>query len=98
MSNKVYFELISNFAQELTKGDISLPSFPEVVLRIRKLLEKDDIQVAQVSAAVSTDPVLVSRLLVFANSSHYNPAGVRIESLDIAISRLGFELVKNTAV
>lgn len=98
MSSKEYFQLVSDFARELTKGDISLPSFPEVVLRIRKLLEKDDVLIEQVSGAVSTDPVLVSRLLVFANSSHHNPAGVRIESLDVAISRLGFELVKNTAV
>jgi putative nucleotidyltransferase with HDIG domain len=98
MSNEAYFKLVSDLARDLTNGEVSLPTFPEVVLRIRKLLEKEDVLIAQVGSAVSADPVLASRLLVFANSAHHNPAGVRIESVDIAISRLGFALVKNTAV
>ncbi len=98
MSNEAYFKLVSDLARELTRGEVSLPTFPEVVLRIRKLLEKEDALIGQVSSAVAADPVLASRLLVFANSSHHNPAGVRIDSVDVAISRLGFQLVKNTAV
>ena len=47
---------------------------------------------------MSVDPVLVSRLFVFANSAYYNRANIKIETLDAAIGRLGFEVVRNTAM
>ncbi len=47
---------------------------------------------------VSMEPVLASRALVFANSSYYNPAGVRIASLTAAIGRIGFERLRTTAI
>lgn len=98
MSASPHFKFVTALANELSRGEVELPSFPGVVVRIRDLLKKDDVLIEQVSQAVNTDPMLVSRLLIFANSTHYNPAGVHIESLDIAISRLGFELVRNTAM
>jgi len=48
--------------------------------------------------AVSVDPVLVSRLFVFANSAYYNRANLEIETLDGAIGRLGLEVVRSTAI
>lgn len=98
MAANPLFDFVSALALDLNRAEVHLPSFPEVVIRIRKLLEKEDVTVAQVSSAVNMDAVLVSRLLVFANSAQYNPAGVRVQSLETAIGRLGFELVKSTAI
>ncbi len=98
MERNDQFRFVSLLALELENGDISLPSLPDVVLKIRKMLARDNCNVAQVSQAVSVDPVLVSRLFVFANSAFYNRANVRIETLDGAISRLGFDVVRNTAM
>ena len=92
------FRFVSLLALELDNGDIFLPSLPDVVLKIRALLEKDDCDFALVSQAISVDPVLVSRLFVFANSAYYNRANVKTETLDAAIGRLGFEVVRNTAM
>jgi HD-like signal output (HDOD) protein len=75
-----------------------LPSLPDVVLKIRALLEKDDCDFARVSQAISVDPVLVSRLFVFANSAYYNRANIKIDTLDAATGRLGLEVVRNTAM
>ena len=92
------FRFVSLLALELDNGDIFLPSLPDVVLKVRRLLEKDDCDFNVISQAISVDPVLVSRLFVFANSAYYNRANVKIETLEGAIGRLGFEVVRNTAM
>ncbi|MEO1244413.1 MAG: HDOD domain-containing protein [Pseudomonadota bacterium] len=98
MSKNDQFRFVSLLALELENGDISLPSLPDVVLKIRKLLENDACDFEQISQAVSVDPALVSRLVVFANSAYYNRANVTTETLDAAIGRLGFEAVRSTAM
>ena len=98
MSKEDQFRFVSLLALELENGDIVLPSLPDVVLRIRKMLESNTADFDQVSRAVGVDPVLVSKLFVFANSAYYNRANIRIETLDAAIGRLGFEVVRNTAM
>ena len=98
MSSKQQFEFVQQLARELAAGDISLPSLPDVVIKIRSLLEEESCDFSQVSKVVSVDPVLVSKLFVFANSAYHNQTGEKIESLETAISRLGLELVRNTAM
>jgi len=98
MPREDQFRFVSLLALELENGDIALPSLPDVVLKIRRMLESNTADFDQVSRAVSVDPVLVSRLFVFANSAYYNRANIKIETLDAAIGRLGFEVVRNTAM
>ena len=45
---------------------------------------------------LSTDPVLASRILVLANSAYHNAAGIKVESLHAAVSRVGFEPVRTS--
>jgi HD-like signal output (HDOD) protein len=93
-----HFRFVRLLALELENGDISLPSLPDVVMKIRKLLSDEHCDFERLSRAISMDPVLVSRLFVFANSAFYNRANVKIESVEGAISRLGLEVVRNTAM
>ncbi len=92
------FRFVNLLALELSNGDISLPSLPDVVLKIRNMLDNENTDFDQISTAVSMDPVLVSKLFVYANSALYNRAGVTIDTLEGAIGRLGFEVVRNTAM
>lgn len=96
--NAEAMKFVRQLARELSSGDVKLPSLPDVVIKIRKLLEEENCDFDQVAKVVSADPILVSRLLVFANSAAYNSSGENIKSLETAISRLGFELVRNTAI
>lgn len=98
MEHSDQFRFVSLLALELDNGDIVLPSLPDVVMKIRKMLENDNCDFGQISNAIKVDAVLVSRLFVFANSAYYNRANVKIETLDGAIGRLGFEVVRNTAM
>ena len=98
MSSEDHFRFVSLLGLELENNDIALPSLPDVVTKIRKMLESDNADFDQISQAVSVDPVLVSRLFVFANSAYYNRANVKIDTLDGAIGRLGIEVVRSTAM
>lgn len=98
MSREDQFRFVSLLALELENGDIVLPSLPDVVLKIRRMLESESADFDKISQAVSVDPVLVSKLFVYANSAYYNRANIQIETLDAAIGRLGFEVVRNTAM
>lgn len=98
MSDQEALEFVTELARELSSGEVRLPSLPGVVIKIRKLLEEDSCDFDRLADVASVDPILVSRLLMFANSVAYNTAGETVKSLDAAISRLGFELVRNTAI
>ncbi|HNP34410.1 MAG TPA: HDOD domain-containing protein [Woeseiaceae bacterium] len=98
MSKQDKFRFVSLLALELQNGDIVLPSLPDVVMKIRRMLESNAAGFEQVSQAVSLDPVLVSRLFVFANSAYYSRGNAKVDSLETAIGRLGFEVVRNTAM
>jgi len=92
------FEFVKQLALDLASDKVNLPSFPAVVIKIRDLLEDEECDIAQVSKIVSVDAVLVSKLFIFANSSYHNRSGEAVTSLEVAMSRLGLQLVRNTAL
>ena len=98
MSAEEQAEFLQELARALNAKDIALPSFPDVVIQIRTALEDPTCTPDRLAEVAKTDPVLVSRLLMSANSAFHNRAGIEIVDLNLAISRLGFEAVKNTAI
>ena len=98
MQDREAMRFVNLLARELDSGSVRLPSLPDVVVKIRKLLEEQTADFDQVARAVSADPVLASRLMVFANSSAYGTSAGGVNSIEAAISRLGFRTVRDTAI
>ncbi len=98
MSAEEQTRFLQELAEDLNSRDIQLPSFPDVVINIRTALEDPKCSSERLANVVRTDPVLNARLLMAANSAFHNRAGIEIIDLDLAISRLGFEVVRNTAI
>ena len=98
MSAEEQTRFLQELAEDLNSRNISLPSFPDVVVNIRTALEDPKCTADNLANVVRTDPVLVARLLIAANSAFHNRAGIEIVDLNLAISRLGFEVVRNTAI
>lgn len=98
MSASEQAQFLQELANDLNSKDIALPSFPDVVVKIRSALEDPQCTADRLAEVAKTDPVLVSRLLKAANSAFHNRAGIQIVDLNLAISRLGFETVRNTAI
>lgn len=98
MSQDEYFSFVQSLARDLNGDEIRLPSFPDVVLRIRAALDDPDTTGEDVATILGVDAVLASRILILANSNYHNPAGHKIEGLNAAVGRIGFEKVRTAAI
>ncbi|MEO8315525.1 MAG: HDOD domain-containing protein, partial [Pseudomonadota bacterium] len=72
-SNKDAFAFVQSLALEMSAGKIEIPSFPDVAVRIRKVLADDNCDAGQVAKIVSAEPAMAARLLQVANSAALNP-------------------------
>lgn len=97
-SNNDYFKLVQSLAADLNKKDVKLPSFPDVVVRIRTALDDPDTTSGDLANVLSVDAVLASRILILANSTYHNPGGIKIEGLEASVGRIGFEKVRTAAI
>jgi HD-like signal output (HDOD) protein len=84
--------------RELALGDIRLPSFPDIAARVQRVLEDPRSAPAKVAAVVRSEAALAARILRLANSAFLNPSGEQISDLRVALTRLGLQLVRCTAV
>jgi HD-like signal output (HDOD) protein len=83
---------------EVTLGDIRLPSFPDIAMRVQKVLDDPKASPARVAVVVGSEAALAARILRLANSAFLNPSGEQINDLRVALTRLGVQLVRCTAV
>jgi HD-like signal output (HDOD) protein len=92
------FEFVQKLAADLTKGDIELPSFPDIVMRVRQALEDEDCTTEKLVQLIGAEPVLAARLLSISNSAALKPAGDPITNLNMAVNRIGRIMVRNSAM
>jgi HD-like signal output (HDOD) protein len=97
-SNKLAFAFVQELALESSAGKIEIPSFPEVAVRIRKVLADDNCDAAQVAKVVSAEAAMAAKLLQMANSAALNPNGSKITELKSAIARIGFSNVRTASL
>ncbi|HEY1075770.1 MAG TPA: HDOD domain-containing protein [Fontimonas sp.] len=77
----------------VTHDRLTLPTLPEVALRIQDLLRSDDISIARVVKEIQSDPALTVRLMRVANSAAVR-GGRSIDSIQQAVTRLGLEYTR----
>jgi len=92
------FEFIQRLASDLSAGQIELPSFPDVVLRVRRALEDEDCSTEKLVQLIGAEPVLAARLLNIANSAALRPSGDAITNLSMAVTRIGRVMVRSSAM
>src|SRR5271156_1910219 len=91
-------QFLGKLAAEVSAGTVNLPSFPDVVIRIRKALADPEAKLNQIVKIVGTEPRLAARLIQAANSAAFNPAGKPLTDLRAAITRLGHRPVQSSAM
>jgi HD-like signal output (HDOD) protein len=92
------FEFVRELATELSSSTIELPSFPDVALRVQKVLSEDGASSETVVRVLGAEPVLATRVLSMANSAALNPGGKPVTELRAAVTRLGFDALRAAAV
>ncbi len=81
----------------IANNEIRLPTLPEVALRVRDEVENELATADSLANLIATDPALSARLLQVANSPLYRGRS-EIDSVKMAVTRLGLSLVKNLVV
>lgn len=96
--NAVAFEFVKQLAAELSTGKVDLPSFPDIVVRVRRVLADEKTTVDQVVRVVGSEAALAARLLKMANSAALNRSGKQLTDLRTAINRMGYNMVRSAAI
>ncbi|MGX2030844.1 HDOD domain-containing protein [Methylocaldum gracile] len=73
---------------------LQLPTIPEVALKVRQAINKDNASDAEIAKTISSDPALSARLLQIANSPLYR-ARQKIDNLQAAITRMGHNTIRS---
>lgn len=79
-------------------GNVDLPSFPEIAVRVRRILSDPKSSVEQVVRVVGSEPALAARLLRIANSASLNRSGRTVNDLRTAINRIGYNMVRSASI
>jgi len=91
-------KFLKELSAELARGDLHLPSFPDIAQRVQRALEDPRATPDQVARVIGSDAALAVRILRLANSAFLNPSAKPITELQQAVHRLGHQLVRCTAV
>src|SRR5476651_1787196 len=92
------FEFVRSLAGELSAGKVDLPSFPEIAIRVRRVLSDPKSSSDQVVRVVGSEPALAARLMRIANSASLNRSGRPVGDLRTAINRIGYNMVRSAAI
>ncbi|MFK7977106.1 MAG: HDOD domain-containing protein [Halioglobus sp.] len=79
---------------ELQSGELVLPMLPEVTLKVSDMASDPDASLADLADVIVTDVTLSSQLVKVSNSPLYR-GRESVDSVQVAVTRLGFKIVKN---
>jgi len=97
LQDRSWFAFAAEIAADLSSGKIVFPTSFDITIRLRELLRSETVGAAEITRAVSADPLLSARLVQVANSAAHAGAGKPISDIRAAIVRLGLEQVRNLA-
>lgn len=93
INNKLYFECFRDMQNE----SLTLPSLPDIALKIRNAIEDEDTNSHKISQVIQMDPAFTIRLIHIANSPLHR-GRKKIESCPEAITRLGLRAVRDLII
>ena len=96
--NTSAFQFVAELAEEVSRGRVELPSFPDVAVRVRKVLADEQVSNDQIARVVGSDAGLAARVFTLANSVALNRGGRTISELKTAVNRIGHNNVRTAAV
>lgn len=87
-------EFLEKIQRDIDQRKLILPTLPEVALQVKNAADDENITAQQLAEIIATDAALTARLLQVANSSLFR-AKQHIDSIQIAITRMGKTVVRN---
>lgn len=93
----IHFRILEDIARDLS-GDVNFPTCLDAAILVRNTLKNPAVSLDQAVQVIGSEPLIASKLLRLANSVSHNPYGEPISNLHAAIGRLGFDIVRTTAL
>ena len=97
-SQQVAFRFLKDIAADLSKREVTFPTFANATLKIRRALEDPAIAAERVAHLVASEPLLAAKLVQISNSAAVNPGGKPVADVRTAVTRVGFDTVRSVAV
>ncbi|PKO60187.1 MAG: histidine kinase [Betaproteobacteria bacterium HGW-Betaproteobacteria-13] len=82
---------------ELSDGRLVFPVSMEVTLRIKRLADDPDSSLDEIVAVVQAEPVLAAKTIRMANTVALNPYGALVDSVGVAVRRIGLSSLRSLA-
>lgn len=87
-------EFLSALSSAVARDGLQLPPMPESMLRVQRLVDSPDCDVAALSRELERDPTLATKIVGVSNSTYY--AGLEaVSSLRDAVIRIGLRETRN---
>ncbi len=93
-TTSLYDELHHEVTDALQRKRLTLPTLPEVALKVRKVMQDDNSVFADMVHAIAGDAALSARLIQVANSPLLRTSQLA-DTLELAISRLGMKMTRD---
>jgi putative nucleotidyltransferase with HDIG domain len=94
MSANLKEKILNDLISELEADTLVLPSLPEVALKVRDAVDDVNASGRELAKVIGTDAALSARLIQISNSPLLRGTK-KIESVDMAVTRMGRTMVKN---
>ncbi|MDO8264501.1 MAG: HDOD domain-containing protein [Gallionella sp.] len=91
-------EIFKTIASEVAQGELVFPTGAQVALKLRQSLDDPDCSINTAARLIQAEPLLAARVIAIANSVIYNRSGNEIADVEIAVMRLGFNVVRSLAM
>lgn len=91
-------EIFKTIASEVAQGELVFPTGAQVALKLRQSLDDPDCSINTAARLIQAEPLLAARVIAIANSVIYNRSGSEIADVEIAVMRLGFNVVRSLAM
>lgn len=91
--NPLYAEIYN----DLLNDHLAIPSMPEVAVKVRRMIEREDAPIPKLAKLVQSDPAISAKLIKSANGSLYH-GQPPVETCSRAIARLGLNTTKHLVV
>ncbi|MGX5174657.1 HDOD domain-containing protein [Aliikangiella sp. IMCC44653] len=89
-------EFLAELIDAITNDRLTLPTLPEVALKIRETANDEDVNAAELASVIGQDAALAARIIKVANSPLMRGTVV-VDNLQLAITRMGINFVRNLA-
>jgi HD-like signal output (HDOD) protein len=92
------FEFVRALATQLSSHSIELPSFPDVAVRVHKVLSDEHVSTDRIVRVLGAEPMIATRVLTMANSAALNPGSKAVTELRAAVTRLGIDALRSAVM